>query len=335
MWIDSEWSTLGELEQIWAGLQPWLEEHGYMLRPRYRPGWFLAPGIGPNESETAIPGEGTVLDAIRISDGAQVVLKMVETASPETHISRFLTNEPAAQIYMIPLLDLIPFELHDEFSFMVMPRMRGCHIPAFTTVAEVVEFLHQVLKGLVFLHSKNIAHRFNALQRYMHAKHRNGCIAHDPGGFHFNRPHASADGRHLLRTYTGDDSAPHIIKSRTEAGPMKYYFIDFGLSVHFSSYWMRERVTGDVGRLRRCIPEISETVPYDPFKVDVRLVGEMLRWQFLEDYDGLDFLIPIVRNLRKRLPARRPDARGALALFLDLVSKTSAKEMAGQAVIPL
>lgn len=35
-------SQLGQLtdaELIWRDRQPWLEEHGYMLRPRFRRGW--------------------------------------------------------------------------------------------------------------------------------------------------------------------------------------------------------------------------------------------------------------------------------------------------------
>lgn len=30
---------LTSLEIWWCDLQPWLEEKGYRLRPRYRPGW--------------------------------------------------------------------------------------------------------------------------------------------------------------------------------------------------------------------------------------------------------------------------------------------------------
>lgn len=101
-----------------------------------------------------------------------------------------------------------------------------------------------------------------------------------PGGFHFQRP-LTADGVKFLQEYKGDDSEPHLMKTRTEAGPMKYYFIDFGLSVRFPSFETRGLVTGEDGRMRKRVPEISQTVPYDPFKVDVRLVGEMLRREFL------------------------------------------------------
>ena len=34
-----DYSILGREEVIWRDLQPWLEQRGYMLRPRYRVGW--------------------------------------------------------------------------------------------------------------------------------------------------------------------------------------------------------------------------------------------------------------------------------------------------------
>lgn len=31
---------LTDVEKEWCEIEPWLEEHGYRLRPRYRPGWI-------------------------------------------------------------------------------------------------------------------------------------------------------------------------------------------------------------------------------------------------------------------------------------------------------
>ncbi|KAF8203452.1 hypothetical protein K438DRAFT_1820170 [Mycena galopus ATCC 62051] len=98
-----------------------------------------------------------------------------------------------------------------------------------------------------------------------------------PGGFQFIHSPLAGDGENVLLPYTGNEHVPNHIKTRTQAAPMRYYFIDFGLSVQFPSYETRSLVTGECGRLRKHLPEISETIPYDPFKVDVRLIGEMLR----------------------------------------------------------
>ncbi|KAJ7471941.1 kinase-like domain-containing protein, partial [Mycena latifolia] len=318
---------LGEVEREWARHQPFLEHHGYMLRPRYHPDW-LPDMLDPHKKvwkvEDAIPAFNLVLDAKRISDGVPVVLKIVEITSTEVAITSFLTKEPGAKRHTLQLLEVIPMDDTPEWGFLVMPCMRQCgHVPFFATVGEFTEFLEQVLEGLVFLHSKNIAHRDICTMN----------IVVDPsqmipGGSHFLDPFKAANGVDWLREYTGDDSAPYIMKSRTEAGPMHYYYIDFGLSIHFPSFEARGLVTGVEGRHRKHIPEISETVPYDPFKVDVRLVGEMLRREFLWQHTGLDFIIPFVRRLRRHNPARRPDAVKALAQFRRLVSGMSKKALA-------
>ena len=81
--------------------------------------------------------------------------------------------------------------------------------------------------------------------------------------------------------YTPDYSgyAKHI--SRT-AAKVKYYFIDFGISVHIPDSLGSKLVTGTLGR-DRDPPELSpnwEGRGYDPFKLDVFIIGNMLRREF-------------------------------------------------------
>ncbi|KAJ7649360.1 kinase-like domain-containing protein [Mycena polygramma] len=315
----------GELE--WARYQPFLEERGYMLRPRYRPGWVsevLTTGKTVLECEDSFPIMGEVLDATRMSDGIQVVLKMVKWPSNEVYIAEFLTDHPGANKHVVPVLEVIIMPDDGRRAFMVMPRMRQCNEnPDFETVGEVMEFVQQVLEGLVYLHRHNIAHRDICPNNLVVDASR--II---PGGFHFGRVWTS-DGVHELVRYKkdGPQRGP-IMKTRTEAGPMQYYYIDFGHSVFDPSFETRELVTGEYGQRRKHIPEISATVPYDPFKVDVRSIGEMLRKDFLFFYIGLEFMIPFVQQLRRRDPARRPDAAEALRLFQNLVSNLTEKQLA-------
>ncbi|KAJ7676306.1 hypothetical protein B0H17DRAFT_945477 [Mycena rosella] len=276
--VPPTWTTLGDAERYWVHYQPFLEEHGYRLRPRYRSGWIsdmLRLGKGLLECEDSIGCWGGVLDATRIVDGVQVVLKVVHTISTETDISDFLKNEPGAENHTLPTLELIPMHDDPERAFMVMPLMRAVSAPpSFETAREFIEFLEQVLQGLAFLHSKNIAHRDICTANLVMDASRMV-----PGGFHFLSP-CTRDGVTYLH-FDSDDSDPLVIKSRSRAGPMSYFYIDFGLSVHFPSFEARQLVTGKCGRLRKHVPEISDTVPYDAFKADVRLVGEMLRGEYL------------------------------------------------------
>lgn len=69
--------------------------------------------------------------------------------------------------------------------------------------------------------------------------------------------------------------------SRTAVGGVKYYFIDFGISVYIPENLRPQMVTGLLGR-DRDPPELSDTQPYDPFKLDIFIIGNMLKREFQE-----------------------------------------------------
>jgi len=81
------------------------------------------------------------------------------------------------------------------------------------------------------------------------------------------------------RDYSG--WAPYI--PRSVAG-VRYYFADFGISVHRQG--RRKFVTGTMGRDQEP-PELSDTTPYDPFKLDIFIIGNMLGKEFC------DVIIPL------------------------------------------
>lgn len=58
--------------------------------------------------------------------------------------------------------------------------------------------------------------------------------------------------------------------------PIKYYYVDYGLSVYIPPDIHPKLVLGDFGR-DQDVPELSLTVPYDPFKVDIFIIGNMLK----------------------------------------------------------
>ena len=72
--------------------------------------------------------------------------------------------------------------------------------------------------------------------------------------------------------------APRLPRATT---PVKYYYIDFGISSRFADDDVCRLVTGRNG-LDRTVPELSRTVPYDPFKVDIFILGNLFRQQFSE-----------------------------------------------------
>lgn len=127
--------------------------------------------------------------------------------------------------------------------------------------------------------------------------------------------------------YTG--SAPTLSLSKA---PVKYYFIDFGISTRFAPQLSR-LVVGTPG-LDQEPPELSDNVPYDPFKLDVFLIGNLIRRGlpavsldgyrrpniiladfFRQLYSNLTMLEPIMNQMVHRDPARRPTAADAHQQF--------------------
>lgn len=85
----------------------------------------------------------------------------------------------------------------------------------------------------------------------------------------------------VLQTSLSDGVTPASVLSRAAAtSPIKYYYIDFGISTCFTSDALR-RVIGTSG-LDREPPELSDTVPYDPFALDVFLIGNLIRRRFCD-----------------------------------------------------
>ncbi len=72
--------------------------------------------------------------------------------------------------------------------------------------------------------------------------------------------------------------APTLPRSKV---PVTYYFVDFGLSSLFAADQASRLVTGSFG-LDEEVPELSDEVPYDPFKVDIFILGNLFRQQFVE-----------------------------------------------------
>lgn len=63
--------------------------------------------------------------------------------------------------------------------------------------------------------------------------------------------------------------------------PVRYYYIDFGISTRFAPNQGPTLVLGTQG-LDDEVPELSDTIPYDPFKTDIFIVGNLFRQQFLQ-----------------------------------------------------
>ena len=66
---------------------------------------------------------------------------------------------------------------------------------------------------------------------------------------------------------------------RSAAG-VKYYFVDFGISSHIPED-RQSFVVGNFGRDQEP-PELSTAVPYDAFKLDIFIIGNMFDRNFYQ-----------------------------------------------------
>ena len=78
-----------------------------------------------------------------------------------------------------------------------------------------------------------------------------------PGGFHMGNISSEDGTSKRIRT-----------RHRCLVAPVKYYIIDFDLSTWFPDGGDGALVTGIIGQTK-VTPELSDIIPYDPFKVDI------------------------------------------------------------------
>ncbi|KDQ64115.1 hypothetical protein JAAARDRAFT_27739 [Jaapia argillacea MUCL 33604] len=300
--------VLDPIEEEWRDRQPFLASRGYMLRPRYRPGWIpswhgtnIHPSYCEDSIEQLLP---QILDARRL-DGTVVGIKRTKNTTTEIAIALFLASEKCKRDprnHCVSIYDNFSDPLEPDISFIVMPLLRPFDDPEFGTVGEVLDFIGQTLEGLMFLHSVNVAHRdCVGLNIMMDAR------TLYPKGWHPVRYTHAPNGFH--------DLPP---ASRLDAG-VRYLFIDWGLSTRFFP-GERPLVTGVKGR-DQDVPELSSTTPYDAFKVDIFILGHVYQTDLYNVYYGLDFLLPIIRTMMANNPQLRPTAEEAFNAFQKVYLK--------------
>ncbi|KAJ7464539.1 hypothetical protein FB451DRAFT_1489993 [Mycena latifolia] len=246
--------TPGEI--FWRDHYSWLKDSGYLLRPRYSPGWS-APWKGTNKAsvdfeESILPPVRNVLDATRISADRYIILKKSDRVDPsvvcgpvrEVQMFRKFATEPPAsdpKNHRVCMSEVLPVP-DDEATEII-----------FQTIGEAVEFFPKssrsnkspttnFVKGLQFLHNHNIWH--------------GDCKANS----------IVMDAAHPFK----------------EDILVKYYWIDFDLSDEHDPLKGPARV--DPGcRWIHHVPEFAfRDKKCDPFTVDIWCLGFMVQTYFTE-----------------------------------------------------
>ncbi|KAF9558853.1 hypothetical protein CPC08DRAFT_709316 [Agrocybe pediades] len=293
---------LSKAEFFWIKMQPLLLKRGYRLRPRYDPNWvpsWLQPQpegtfLPRWECEDSIRGNAHILDAVRIQDGQKVVFKIVETKTEELPIACMLSSESKSRDKRncsVPILDVILIPEDDDHALIAMPQLLVFDRLPFRHVGELCEAALQLF---------DVLHKFY-LRVPLMTLFRDICLANIamdvtriiPNGYHFCR-WPMRDGIH------------HGIEwnTRWSVRPNQYHIIDYGLSRRCAS--KSAMVLGVQGQ-DRTLPEMSWTVPYDPFKAD--------------RYIGLEAFADLVDKMTVKDPDLRPTSAEAAKLCRDLVAR--------------
>ncbi|EJD38714.1 hypothetical protein AURDEDRAFT_128716 [Auricularia subglabra TFB-10046 SS5] len=305
--------TLNTDEQFWRDIQPYLLSKGYRLRARYRPGW-VAPWIGTDIYPSAFEESRqcilpSVIDARRESDNMLVGIKWIPTAEhtrKEVDILRFLSDDDLRhdpRNHCNPLLETLPHPEDPNGVLMVTPWRNDLIIIPIERVNELVDMMLQLFEGIVFMHEHGVAHRdctdWNIMQDSTSAFPGLRC-----------HPWHCDMSEDMQKPYT---PLPRCMCM------FRYYFIDFGVSSRHDGPGPH-LVTGAVCR-DATAPELSETVPYDPFKLDIYLIGNHFLQEYLNKYSNLEFLRPLLVQMTRRDPASRPNAHEALRMLKEAGSR--------------
>ncbi|EJD47838.1 hypothetical protein AURDEDRAFT_163298 [Auricularia subglabra TFB-10046 SS5] len=274
-------------ELTWVRMHSYLEEHGYRTRPRYQPAWTPSWMNNPKTSRLLCedgfwPIKYNILDATRIKDGAQVVMKLLNTDKDQFSVPQmqyFSTDSRRTdpRNHCVPLLELLSLDDDPSSVILVQPRLVPWDIWPFKRVDEVVEFLSQIFEGIAYLHEHHMVHLDaswgNIMMDGLH-------LFLEPN--HPSSPETKASGR-------GD--ARHIARHQSKQ-PVKYYFIAFDQSVRFpdpaTSYPVRRTRGQDT-----TLPEDWLPDPYDPFKADIYCLGNFILVHLLNAYTNVEFIRPL------------------------------------------
>ena len=121
--------------------------------------------------------------------------------------------------------------------------------------------------------------------------------------------------------------------SRSSVG-VRYYYVDFGISVYIPPDVYPKTALGEDGRDQEP-PELSSEVPYDPFKLDIFIIGNVFRREFCDvglflivfliynlvcsqKFLNVGFFQPLVKAMTQEDPTRRPTADQALDQWKDI-----------------
>ncbi|KAH9927737.1 kinase-like domain-containing protein [Fomitopsis serialis] len=282
-------------ERWWSARESCLFSAGYSLRPRYHANWspsWLGTRLNPLFCEDSIMSERYhIMDAVRKRDGAVVTIKMVKKDTREVAIAQYLSSATLAKDphnHCVSVFDVLPDPFEPKKMLMIMQYLRPFDDPPFMALGEVIDFISQTLEGISFLHRHRVAHRDCAGANIMMD----------------GRP-LYPEGHHPVSRDLSTDAIYDIVPRSRLDHPVRYYYIDFGISSFFPD---------------KEVPELSDRAPYNAFKVDIFILGNLYRKHFVQKYNDFKMLESLIDGMTRKIPEERLTADEAVVFFQGIRS---------------
>ncbi|CAG8603300.1 16589_t:CDS:2, partial [Acaulospora colombiana] len=288
-------------EEEWKQRGPLLDFYGYKLRQRYELDWqpsWVDTNLNPFFCEDSI-------------DSSVLAIKATLGWTREASIAFLFTDGDAIEEprnHCVPILDTF---IEEDIVYLVMPLLRAFNDPPFVTVAEVIDFVDQMVQGIEYMHEQNVAHRDITI----------GNIMMDASELY-------PDGFHPVRQNLARDGLAEVVGVMRTHAPVRYYLIDFDAAIAFEkgTPTKLKYAEGKAGRDDE-VPEFRIKAPYDPFKVDIFQFGNLLRKEFLQKYSGIEFLEPLVKEMTRPHAVERPSASKLRLKFNTIRNRLTSSQM--------
>ena len=276
-----------------------------------------------------------------------------EIGRKENRIARMLSSEPLKndpRNHCVPVLEVIDNPSNASRFYLVMPLLRSVDDPPFDRVKEIVDFVDQMLEVCPRLIAEFEPH-LRMAGACVSARERGSSSVTNNHTTYGSRTYLSPsdcvkanlmmdadamypEGFHPVATMRKPDYSGYATYIPRSAAGVKYYYIDFGISVHIPKD-ASKLVEGRLGR-DQTPPELSKRDPYDPFKLDVYILGNMFKRELtgvriyfcpvtlpscadcLKKYTNLEFLTSLAEIMTQATPHQRPSAQEALSLWREI-----------------
>ncbi|KAJ4499794.1 hypothetical protein C8R41DRAFT_915115 [Lentinula lateritia] len=310
---------LDESEEWWIGHFEYLKKRGYMMRPRYRPGWqpsYIPGSFGSLYAEDAQrTPHPYIMDALRMSDSLIVALKLIKTSTGEDEITMlFSDDDPNSDPHnhCVRILEVLPVPGADAEKILVMVWMRNVMDPRFRTIGEAIQFFKEMIESLQYVHRNNVAHRDCSLNN----------MAMEANSMFIRQYHPMAP----KKRYDWHGRALHFSRTRR---PPRYYLIDFGCSRMYDPSQPRPleyslKSGGYIPRgscrhamrsfCHRCLLLRQSHANFIP-----RSQGDPIMRQ--PGVSGFEFLRPLVSDMVADDPSKRPTMDEVASRFSGIVGK--------------